>query len=573
MDDVNANDTFYGLVSGMTQQERIELLRKMQKKGSGANHLLETSEFDEKEDNQQDLKVRISGESFFYRFLLWIRSLFSSGNTIEAVYNDELISRTVHFIDSKYPGLLNYKHEYLSADFYQKFKDVRDAVHFFSQYLAAYEKNPGAFYVLLSSILMPEVGEAMEKEVNPYSFSMNKEFSVEMRNSLLRKMDDIIQRIPANKKSEMYACIRNVEWLKALNKLPFDNFLSRFTAVIDGIMTCSFNQAEGMIENFTKILCTGKIIPDEVLESLYLFDTKQYFISGNEKEAEDSSSIFMEKAAVSLATISSFISSVPMRAITRVVIRNAVYTPGEFTGGEDWFIKYKSEWKRLFDLKWEMWVLECKKEIVRNDLTSYFFINEFPLFPKRPWTTIWGGIPYEHELTLGFIFYFIKEQYAKYINLIKTITVEGDFASKENRAEFIDASNKFAQVSKNLDELLIRLNEKGSIGTEFEKIRNQKIKSKGDADKITAMMGELSDLAKEMINLFGDASRLMLKVLRGILGEEADTHFAGLTNFSTIAGSENEQFRNDMEDVKSFISHALDLLKQLEPLDKPIIVK
>lgn len=572
MDDVNANDTFYGLVSGMAQEERLELLRKMQKKGSGSSHLLETSEFDEKEENQLDLKVRINTESLLYRLFLWIRSLFSSDD-IQAIYNDDLISRIARGIDSKYPGLINYRHEYLTADFFQKLKGVREAVHLFNEYISVYEKNPGAFYVLLSSILMPEVGESMEKEVNPYSYAVNKEFSVEMRNSLLRKMDEVIQKIPANKKAEMYACIRNVEWLRALCKLPYEKFLSCFTAVIDGIMTCSFNQADGMIENFSKILCTGNIIPDEVLEALYLFNSKQYFIAGNEADNEASGTIFMEKAAASLSVISTFIASVPMRAITRVVSRNAVYNPGEFTGGEDWFIKYKGEWKRLFDLKWEMWVLDCKKELVRNDLTSYFDINEFPLFPKRPWSTLWGGIPYEHELTLGFIYYFMKEQYTKYLGLIKIISIEGDFSSKDNRTEFDEAANKFAEVNKNLDELTIRLNDNGSIGSEFEKVKAQKTKSKGDTEKINAMMSELADFAKDLINVFGSASRMMLKVMRGILGEEADTHFASLSNLSTICGAGNEKFKNDLEDAKSYISHAMDLLKQLEPLDKPIVIK
>ncbi len=572
MDELNANDTFYGLVSGMAQEERLELLRKMQKKGSGSSHLLENREFDEKDESQLDLAARISNESLFYRLYLWIRSLFASDD-IQTVYNDDLISRIARNVETKYPGLINYKHEYLTADFYQKLRNVREAVHLFNEYISAYEKNQGAFYVLLSSILMPEVGEAMEKDVNPYSYSVNKEFSVEMRNTLLRKMDGVIQKISANKKAEMYACIRSVEWLRALTKLPYENFISRFTAVLDNIMTCSFNQADALVESFSKVLCTGSVIPDEVLETLYLFHSKQYYTSGNSEEKESSATIFMEKAAVSLSVVSDFITSVPMRAITRVVSRNAVYMPGEFTGGEDWFMKYKAEWKRLFDLKWEMWVLECKKEIVRNDLTSYFDINEFPLFPKRPWAQIWGGIPYEHELTLGFIFYFMKEKYAKYLGLIKIIAVEGDFSSKDNKNEFNEASARFAEVNKSLDELTIRLNEKGSIGSEFEKIKAQTIRSKGDEDKINAMMRELADFAKDLINMFGSASRNMLRVMRGILGEEADTHFASLTNFSTLGGAENEKFRNDLEDAKSFISHALDLLKQLEPLDKPIIIK
>ena len=116
------------------------------------------------------------------------------------------------------------------------------------------------------------------------------------------------------------------------------------------------------------------------------------------------------------------------------------------------------------------------------------------------------------------------------------------------------------------------MNEKGTIGSEFEKVKEQKTKSIGNTERINILMKQLSDEAKDLISLFGDASRMMLKVTRGILGEEADSHFASLSNFSTIGGSENEKFRNDLEDFKSYISHALDLLKQIEPLDKPIVI-
>lgn len=569
----NTNDTFYGLVSGLQKEERVELLRRMQSAETVSTHLLETVEAPEDEAAKLPLQARMKTESLLYRLWIWLRSVFSS-TTIEIVYNQDIILRIAHAIEKKYPDLISYKHGFLANEFFQKLHDLREAVKFFNDYLFTYEKNPGGFYVVLSSILLPQVGEEMEKEVNPYSFSMNKEFSVEMRNSLLRKMDEILGQIPPQKKAEMYACVRSLEWLRALNKLPFDNFLSRFFTVINDIKSCPFNQADGIIEGFAKVLCNGATIPDEVMHALYLFTSKQYYITGgDELTKENSSEYFIEKSSASLEVIGKFVSTVPMRAIARVVTNDALFQPGELTGGEEWFVKYKAEWKRLFDIKWEMYVRDCKKELVRNDLTSYFFINAFPLFPKRPWNDLWGGVPFEYELSLGFIFYFIKEQYTKFINVIKTITLEGDFSSKDNRYEFGEASNTFTKVNRSLDDFLIRLNSNGSYGSEFEKYKSIKHKSKGGVQRITAIMEELASQTKDIIRMFGDGSRLMLKIMNGILDMEADAHFASLNNIATICGHENAQFKEDLEGARVSISHALDLLKEIEPLDKPLVVK
>lgn len=573
MEDENkSGGTFYSLVSGLQNEERLEMLRKMQSQASSGSAILETQEIPEEESPEFTYTARLKRESIFLRIWLFLKSIFTS-TPVESLYNDSLVAKISHKIESSSPGLLDYSKQCLSYVFCDKLTELKSAARFFSEYLATYEKNPGSFYVLLGSIIMPQIGEIMDKEADPYVYSLNKEITTEMRTSLLRKMDDVLQKINPEQKAQMYACVRSIEWLRLLNRLPFEDILSKFSSVVNDVKSCPFSLVESEIQVFAKTLCNGHTIPNEVLEALYLFNRREITSGGDydSSDANDGGSSFVEKASSELSIISMFISSVPMRSVARVVTNNAVFLPGDFTGGEDWYVKYKAEWKRLFDCKWELWLRDCKKEKIRYKISTYFLMGNFPLFPRRPWNELWGGIQFSYELTLGFIYSFMKDIYAQYTGALKTITLEGDFALKDNRFEFTEVVNKFTQINRQLDELLIKLGANGEYGAEFEKYISLKSKTKTGVQKISGIMEDIEDLCQTTVNVFGESCRMMEHLLRGFLGVEQDAHFATLTNFSSLRGRENNQFREEVETIVLGVNHALEIVKDLEPVDKPIV--
>ncbi|MFA6937179.1 MAG: DUF5312 family protein [Treponema sp.] len=565
------SQTFDSLVSGISTDERKTLLKKMQNGSTSENSSLETSEAYSDEDSLIDLKTKISEESIFERFWLWLISIFTS-TPIEEVYNKSIVSGIAKNIEQQSPGLVDYKHKYLTTIFYSKLVELKHAADFFKGYIDSYLKNPGAFYILLGSLVMPEIGSEMDKQADPYTYSFAKDVNSEMRTSLLRKMDDILQKIPADKKTEMYACVRSVEWLTQFTKLPFQMFLSKFSAVVENIKICSFDQIGSELISFSRILCNGRTIPDEVIEALYLFSMRQKnIVEFDDVDRNVTGSAFMDTASSQISLISMFISTVPLRSVSCVVYNNSLYVPENFGGGEDWFIKYKGEWKKLFDRKWESWLKDCKKEKLKGKLMEYFELANFPVYTKRPWASLWGGaVQFNYELTLGFLNEFIKNIYPSYAQIFKIVTLEGDFAIKENRLEFNDTVNLFANINESLDELSIKLSSAGEYGAEFERYSTLNARTKTAAQKIQEMMEKIESNVKNMINLFGDACRTMQKLLTGLTSEKLDADYGNLANIASIQGRQNKKFRENLEKSKLGIDHAFYLIKEIEPLDKPI---
>lgn len=564
------SQTFDSLVSGLNSDERHALLSKMQSGATVENVALETRENFADEDTTIDFKTRIKQESIFVRFFLWLKSIFSNLSE-EEVYNNSLVAQIARNVERQSPGIVDYHHKYLSNDFYEKLVELKHTADFFTPVIAAYEKDPGSFYVLLGSLLMPQVGEDMDKEADPYLYSLAKEANSEMRTSLLRKMDDILQKIPSDKRADMYTCVRSVEWLRQFTKLPFTVLLTKFTAVVENIQTCAFDAVENEISAFARILCNGRTIPDEVLEALYLFNMRQVTAEDYDDVDEKSScASFMDTASAQLSVIGMFISAVPMRAVACVVYNNALFTPEVFGGGEEWFVKYKAEWKRLFDRKWETWIRDCKKEKLKTKLMDYFMITSFPVYPVRPWTTLWGGIPFSYEMTLGFLNNFFRNEFQTYEKTMKIVTLEGDFSIKENRFEFSDTANMFTDISEGLKDLTIKLSSNGEYGVEFARYQGMKSRTKAGSQKITSVMEAVEETVSNLIKAFGDACRTMDKLLTGLLSDKIDSHYGNLTNIATIQGKDNKQFRINLEKCKQGIEHAFELIKEIEPLDKPI---
>ena len=564
------SQTFDSLVSGISTDERKTLLEKMKNGASAETSLLETTEAFDADEASIDFSTRIKQESLFLRLWLWIKSIFTS-TSIEEVYNKSLVSQIARSVEHQTPGLINYHNQYLGNDFYGKLIELKHAADFFSGYIETYEKDTGSFYVLLGSLIMPQISDQMNTQADPYTYSLNKEINSEMRTSLLRKMDDILQSIPADKKAEMYACVRSVEWLRQFVKLPFEDLLSKFTSVVNDMNICSFDQVENEMSSFSHVLCSGKTIQDEVIEALYLFNRRKYVNDDyDDVETKSSGASFMDTAASQIAVIGTFISAVPMRSLCCVVYDNALYVPETFGGGEDWYVRYKAEWKKLFDRKWESWLRDCKKEKLKIRLMDYFLMANFPAFPVRPWTELWGGVPFGFEMTLGFINYFFKNQFVQYLKTLKIITLEGDFAIKDNRIEFNDTVNVYSDISDELDDLCHKLGPNGEYGVEFERYKDVKTQSKAAVQKINVLMNTIDEAAKTIISIFGDASRTMDKLLTGLLSDKIDSHYGNLTNIASIQGHDNKKFRQDLEDCKQGIVHALEIVKELEPLDKPI---
>lgn len=561
-------NSFDQLVSGLSADERKQMLEKMQ--GAGGDPEQESlAPVDVIADEGISFEEQLKNESIFFRLWLWIKSLITNTPT-ETLFNDHQVGVIARNVERAAPDVIDFKRKVLATTFFNRLSELKKAADFFKPYCSLLDKE-GDFYVFLGTLGMPQVAEQMANEVDPYSLPLDRGAKPDQRVTLLRRMDEVMANIPSDQKAMMYACARASEWLSHLTKLPFNKFLSQFNSMVEGEYTCAFKSARDEINEFARVLCNGLSVPKEVLESLYLYYQEKGGSRSDGGAMQDSAESFIEKAHAQLAMMHMFITSVPMRSVGRVVHNNVRWFPDQFTGAEDWFVKYKMGWKKLFDQKWEAWSNDCKKEVLRQSLKRYFDKDKFPLLPDRPWANFWSGLHFRYELTGGFLCWFFREQFPSHELTLKTVMTEGDFMQKDNRTEFTEAFNEFVQVSIGLETVRRNCESGGEVGALFKKLEHEHT-LQGQQKAEQTMHSCESDIG-HLLYKFGEASRRMNMVLAGLVGVSEDSRYDSLVNIDEIGGKDNALFRKRLQVAKDALEHAFEIVKELEPIDTPSMSK
>ena len=573
--DMDSPNTFDRMVSGISQEERMALLSKMQSQEQ-TGLLSEDPKIVEDdlagEEELPDLETSLKKESVFFRFWLWLMALIKS-DTIQNVYNNELVAEMARKLQKENPNLLDYRSKYLLETFYNSLVELKACIEFFKPYADLYSEDEGAFLVLLGSLIMPGVESEIGAQVDPYTMPFDRQITGELRVSLIHKMDDILKDLPAQERSVMYAGARAMEWLKAFVKLPVETLLTKFSHVVVGSDVCSFSAIDTEIAQCARILIRGFKIPTEVLEALYLFSVRNE--SGDILDADSSTGgaeAFIQKAKAEISMIDTFIMTVPMKQIGCIVYNNARWQPEAFGGGENWFVKFKTQWRKVFDSRWESWVRECKKEKLRVRMQEYFKLSSFPQFPLRPWKEISVSLTFRYELTIGFLYSFYENQYPEYSRPLKIMMLEGQFRQKDNQTEFSEQFNVLENVGKSLRDFKKKLSATGDYGAQFEKFEHKSINAAAQL-QIDSVFSEMESEVNIMIRKFGNACRIIDLIISGAMNQRLDTRYDALINLNTIQGHENKQFRQDLLFTQVGMAHVLEMLGEIEAVDVPVLAK
>ena len=560
-------NSFDRLVSDLTDSERFTMLEKM--KASGTSE--ETLAYDEDYDKNIELSFsrQIKNESLFFRIFLWFKSLFAN-TSVEVIYNEQLLDRIARKIERISPGLVDYKRGLLTSQFYNKLCELKLCADFFRPYISLADEDENNFLVFLGSIVMEDVQEKITQEADPYSVPVDSNPHPEYRVQFLKKMEQIFSDIPVPEKNMMYQAVQGIQWLKHFTRLPFQKFISLFSSVVDGNYSCSFKSLDNELDIFAKVLCNGVKIPQEVFEALFLFTRKSTFGKNLDSsiQAAQKAEDFMEKSKSQISLIKMFITTVPLKMTGKLVYSDARWTPENLTGGEDWFQKFKAAWRKIFDYKWESYIQDCKKENLRHYLSASFNLETFPMLPERPWTTIWGGLPFCFEFSAGFLNWYISKLFPENEIILKTIMLEGDFIQKENRQEFGDAFNKLIQISIDLNNITRLISSGGEYGMIFSKLEKESLHTLQAHSKVESIIYGIESDFRSMINRFCDAARSMELCFTGIFKEKTDANYDGLTNLKRISGKNNELFMKKMTDARTSLKNAFNMIKELESIDK-----
>lgn len=571
MNDDQHRGSFDELVAGISSDERKYLLAKINQNREHSFPLVQPAR---EETDGFTLDIKLNSESFLYKLFLWIRSLISKKHKLE-IYNDDLIRTLARKINKNHPGIVDMQNGLILSLFYEKLKELKNAADFFKPYFNIFNENPGKFYVFMSTFIAPEIASSINAEADPYSVPFEKEGTKEVRSSLLKKMEGILKDIPQKSRAVMYDAVKSLNWLKRFSELPYTHFLAQFTAIVSENYTCPFTNAQTDFNALANVLSDARSIPNEALEALFLFPQRKGGATVElDQDTEKSMREFLSKSAAGISMVQMFISTVPFFALGKVIFSDYDWQIETFGGAEDWFVKFKEEWKIVFDERWESWLRDRKKSQLADVLMEKFGILSFPELPYRPWANLWGGVPFRCEMTGGFLYWFATVKYEEIIGVLNVLVLEGVFLNNDNRAEFSEAMNKFAEINHQVQLFGESLNEKGSVGSVFAKLIADHVRTLKGQNMVNSIILNAETSVRGWESSFCDCCRTIEKVLAGILDDEKnDKKYESIQNLMTIKGRENRAYRDNLQAEREVLLESRRILAEIEPLDLPKVEK
>lgn len=556
---------FERLVAGLSSEDRSNMLDRINKTAAPSIQFVET----ETQENGKNytLLLRYKDESIFYKFIVWLRGIIYKKETVK-IYNEDVLANMAKKVDRNHPGVLNHRIKSLDTVFYQRLKSLKEAADFFKPYFNFIDENPGDFYVFLSSFVTPELSKAINEQADPFTLDFDVEPTNEVRNRLIKKMDEILKGFDGQAKNSMYYAVCSVNWLKQFSKLPYLHFQSQFTNLTGSTYTCPYKNACNDFEAFAAVFSNIHPVQNEILEAMLLFSQrKDLKKNAQEKDIERTVKEFLAQANQHFATIQMFISGIPIIKVGKIINEDYDWLPGNTTGVEAWFPSFRAHWKKIIEIRWNDWIRERKKNMLSHKLKEDFGLDEFPGMRYKPWGDLWIRVPFTYELSGGFISWFTYEYFDDIIPTLNEVMMEGVFIRSENRVEYSEGLNFFVQANNRMIELLARLAPGGEFGTLFDEFATSRIRSFQVQNQIDSMMGTTESEVRAVIEDFLKGSKMMESVFKGIMDEKKDGAHEGLQNYTVIKGHQNRVWRDRLVEIRHILNRAVFYISELEPID------
>lgn len=557
--------SFEKLVAGLSADDRNAMLDRISKTAGETVKFVETEP--KPPEYSMSLSVRLQNESVFYRFILWIRSFIQQKET-NNLYNEDILAGIARKVNREHPGLIMHRHFLLDSIFYDHLRRVKECADFFKPYILLIEDNPGDFYVFLSSFVAPELSEKINQEVDPFILPFGQEPSVEVKSDLLKSLDEMLKNMETDTKAKLYSAILGVNWLKQFTRLPFIHFCSQFTNIAGDSYTCPYSNARNDFNLFAAVFGNLHQIENVVLEALFLYSQRKDLTHNVQtKDIERAVNEFLARANSFLGSIEMFIAGVPIYKIGKIINSDYDWEPSSIEGVEAWFPSFRSQWRKIIDIRWNDWVRERKKYMLSNNLFTDFKLHEFPPLKYRPWAFMWMHVPFACELTGGFLGWFTTEKFDGMLQPLNEVMMEGIFIRSENRTEYSEGLDLFIKANNRMTALIGKLSPQGEFGNVFQGFIESKIKSVQVQNQIDTMMRAIEDEVRDITKDFGKGCRAMEMVFKGFFDEKKDGIHETLQNMTAIKGHQNREWRDTIIKIRETLKKTLFYISELEPID------
>ena len=227
----------------------------------------------------------------------------------------------------------------------------------------------------------------------------------------------------------------------------------------------------------------------------------------------------------------------------------------------------KAQWKKILEVRWSEWVKAKKKNSLGVSIMSDFNLSDFPVMKYRPWLDLWTNVPFNYELSGGFLSWFVTNSFDKMAVPFNDVMLEGIFIRNEKRIEYSEGVNLFNQAGSQMKNLLQRLSPEGDIGQIFAEIVQNQILTLQTQNKIDSLMTTIESELRDIINKLLKGGKTLNAILNDILADTPHRAHDILQNLRSIKGHSNKEWREKLEVERDNFKKVLYYLIELDAID------
>jgi hypothetical protein len=274
--------------------------------------------------------------------------------------------------------------------------------------------------------------------------------------------------------------------------------------------------------------------------------------------------LLRSRADQARAIIREFNRKVPLTWVIRCSTRDMTHAPREISGGEDWFMVYRDYWKRRVDSLFSDYAKSRRYKEMMNSFRDFLKGKSLRVLENAQADDVPDGFPLTGSFALSFLLTFYSVVFLPDINkILRPILIDGEFKLKENRIEFDECYNNLIKLEDEIRKLNREIAPTGDYGERYAQARQDMSALPVKRRKIQLVCDEASQDAGRIVEQAVFASRGMINLLGGVMGQETNARYGALGNLTKIAGKEN-QFNTGLAETVRQFQKVISILEDIE---------
>ncbi|MBN1646855.1 MAG: hypothetical protein JW874_02370 [Spirochaetales bacterium] len=530
------SEVFKRLTSSLSIQERKSLLEKIKIPDPPEDTIQQIDELTEK--HELDIDTIYKKLSLFHKILVFLKVLFQKKNRDEII-ETEMLHNVELKLERNSPEIVDIRQRLFLPRFYEEFRELEIYISRVKPTIIfAREKLRRDFLLFLGTFELEDFSRTIVDNTDPESlFEENTKDSIsDLKKKIDKNLDEAFSFIYPDDKDRMYTHSRLFYNLCEFVSFPLESMLSFFNVSNGKAQPCLMKDIRKYFLDFIDHISSMKMFPaDIVLEALFLFRTESLDEVKEENIVEEELKTFLLDMRNLVSSVNHIKKDLYLIDLARVISRRVNYQPGRISGGEDWFILFRSAWEERINVVFESF---RRKKLVKQHIAEAVGFLGTPGLPTLDYynKAVWAGYHEVHYgLCMGFLREFLQAMMPNDIMpVLKKILIDGEFYKEQNREELVNNLNLIIQCTERIRLLDRELSPKGDTGSDIDTFKKELSTENLRRKKIQARLEGADNKAEYIIRDFLKAGHIITKVLQGILSGQQEGSYDTLSNIGDL---------------------------------------